>query len=115
MQQPYRSQSTGQLLGPRRPHHVYLRRRLVVASALCSLLVAAGVGAGNVLANRGGDPASASTVRHNSATYLVQPGDTMWSIAEAHRGSVDLVDFVDSLIALNGGTALQIGELIALP
>ena len=47
----------------RRPNHVYIRRRVVVASVLFSVLAALGVGAGNVLANRGGAPASASAVR----------------------------------------------------
>ena len=104
----------------RQPNHVYIRRRIAVASVLFSLVAALGLGAGNVLANRGGAPASASAVRQaitfdDPGSYLVQPGDTMWSIAEVHRGDADLVRFVDELIALNGGTSLQIGQLISLP
>mgnify|MGYP006387445959 CR=1 FL=1 len=99
--------------------HVYVRRRIVVASVLFSLLAALGVGASNVLASRGGAPASASAVRQaipsESTTYLVQPGDTMWSIAEGHRHGANLVHYVGELIALNGGTTLQIGQLISLP
>ncbi len=98
----------------RLPAHVYIRRRIAVASVLFSLVAALGLGAGNVLANRGGAPASASAVRQ-ATTYLVQPGDTMWSIAEVHHDSADLMTFVDALIALNGGTSLQIGQLISLP
>jgi len=98
----------------RRSTHVYIRRRIVVASVLFSLLAALGVGAGNVLANRGGEPASASAVRQ-ATDYLVQPGDTMWSIAESHRDGANLVDYVDELIALNGGTLVQVGQLISLP
>lgn len=98
----------------RRSTHVYVRRRIAVASVLFSLLAAFGVGAGNVLANRGGDPASATAVRQ--ATYMVQPGDTIWSIAGAHSGGADLVDYVDDMIELNGGsTIVQVGQLIALP
>lgn len=109
----------------RRSTHVYIRRRIVVASVFFSLLAALGVGAGNVLANRGGEPASASAVRQATpfesttpgliTTYLVQPGDTMWSIAEGHRDGANLVRYVDELIALNGATTVQIGQLISLP
>ncbi|CAN5563683.1 hypothetical protein BH10ACT2_BH10ACT2_04820 [soil metagenome] len=100
--------------GLRRPNHVYIRRRIMVASVFFSLVAALGVGAGNVLANRGGVPASASVVRQAN-TYLVQPGDTMWSIAEVHRDGANLMHFIDDMIALNGGTTLQIGQQITLP
>ncbi len=116
----------------RRATHVYLRRRIVVASVFFSLLAALGVGAGNVLANRGGAPASASAVRQATTprqittprqlttpgqitTYLVQPGDTMYSIAEEFRAGADLMPFVDDLIELNGGVKLQVGQLVTLP
>ena len=98
----------------RLPAPVYVRRRIAVASVLFSLVAALGLGAGNVLANRGGAPASATAVRQ-ATTDLVQPGDTMWSIAEIHHDGADLVAFVDALIALNGGTGLQVGQLISLP
>ena len=103
----------------RLPSHVYIRRRIAVASVLFSLVAALGLGAGNVLANRGGAPASATAARQattpQATTYLVQPGDTMWSIAEDHHDDADLVTYVDALIALNGGTSLQVGQLISLP
>lgn len=106
----------------RQPNRVYVRRRIVAASVLFSLVAAFGVGASNVLANRGGEPASASAVRQaitqygsSSATYLVQSGDTLWSIAEGHRNGTNLVHYVDDLVALNGGTTVQVGQLISLP
>ena len=98
----------------RRATHVYVRRRIVVASVCFSLVAAVGVGAGNVLANRGGAPASVPAVRQ-ATTYLVQPGDTMYSIAGAHRDGADLMHFLDDLIELNGGVTLQIGQQITLP
>ncbi|MEQ1873252.1 MAG: LysM peptidoglycan-binding domain-containing protein [Ilumatobacteraceae bacterium] len=98
----------------RRATHVYIRRRIVVASVFFSLVAALGLGAGNVLANRGGEPASASAVRP-AISYRVQPGDTMWSIAENHRDGANLVNYVDELIALNGGTTVHVGQLISLP
>lgn len=104
----------------RRANHVYVRRRIVVASVFFSLLAALGVGAGNVLANRGGAPASATAVRQAitpglMTTYQVQPGDTIWSIAENHHGVANLAHYVDDLIELNGGTVVQVGQLITLP
>lgn len=104
----------------RRSTHVYIRRRIVVASVFFSLVAALGLGADNVLANRGGEPASASAVRQATSpglitTYQVQPGDTMWSIAESHRDGANLLHYVDELIELNGGTTVQVGQLISLP
>jgi LysM repeat protein len=93
---------------------VYVRRRLLVAFVLVAIVVALGLGAGNVLANRGGAPASASTVRP-ATTYVVRSGDTLWSVAAAHHGSRSQLDYVDLLVRANGGTTLQIGQLLALP
>jgi len=75
------------VVGPRPrhlPHRTYVRRRLVVLS---SSLLALGLvaGAGEALADRGGDPASTSVIRQHvdaPATYVVQPGDTLWGLAE---------------------------------
>jgi len=93
---------------------VYLRRRLLAALVAIAVVVVVWVGAGNVLANRGGDPASTSAVRP-AATYVVHAGDTLWSIAAAHHGSHSLTSYVDSLVRANGGTSLQVGQVVALP
>lgn len=42
---------------------VFVRRRLMVAMVFIAVVVALSVGAGSVLANRGGAPASTSAVR----------------------------------------------------
>lgn len=95
---------------------VYIRRRLLVALVLLTVVAAVWLGAGDVVANRGGEPASASAVRPvSSQTYIVQPGDTMWSIARVHHGERSLSDYVDLLIEQNGGTLLQIGQQVVLP
>jgi Tfp pilus assembly protein FimV len=93
---------------------VYVRRRLLVVFVLVAIVVALVAGAGNVLANRGGAPASTSAVRP-AQTYVARSGDTMWSIALAHRGAASQADYVDALIAVNGGVAVQVGEVITLP
>jgi Tfp pilus assembly protein FimV len=77
------------------------------------------VGAVGLLAGLGGEPASASQAwpaapspaRH----YVAQPGDTLWTIAAEHRGDVDHGRYVNALIELNHGTAIQAGQAIRLP
>ncbi|MEI8241373.1 MAG: LysM peptidoglycan-binding domain-containing protein [Actinomycetota bacterium] len=93
---------------------VYVRRRLLVVVVLVVTLLALWVGAGNVLANRGGVPASAAAVRPASV-YVVHAGDTLWSIASAHRGHWSIDGYVDLLQQANGGTHLQIGQQLSLP
>ncbi len=92
---------------------VYVRRRLLVSLVLVAVVVALVAGAGNVLANRGGAPASASAVRP-AISYVVQPGDTLWSIAQSVRGTAT-PSYVDTLVAVNGGASLQVGQVITLP
>jgi len=93
---------------------VFIRRRLLVALVFIAVVVALWVGAGSVLANRGGDPASTSAVRPAS-TYVVQPGDTLWSIAQRFHGSASQVGYVDALVSAVGEGPLQVGQVITLP
>ena len=99
------------------PHRVYVRRRLTV---LITSLLALGltVSAGDVLADRGGDPASTPTIRlaHLShREYVVQPGDTLWSIASSVNGGEGRAAYIDSLVAANGGADLDVGQILILP
>ena len=93
---------------------VFVRRRLLVSFVLVTVVVALWVGAGSVLANRGGAPASTSAVRP-ATTYVVQPGDTMWSIASRFHGQSSQVGYADALVAVNGGASLQVGQMMSLP
>jgi LysM repeat protein len=70
-----------------------------------------------VLAGSGGVPASAaaSLPAHARATVVVRPGDTLWSIAEVHHGTVPLSHYVDALVDLNGGATIQVGQSVVLP
>jgi LysM repeat protein len=47
--------------------------------------------------------------------YVVQAGDTMWSIGQRFHGQTPLVDYVDALVSTNGGTQLQVSQAITLP
>ena len=112
--------SPGHVAGPahrvdNRPStQVFLRRRVLVAVVFIAVFVAFTIGAGSVLANRGGAPASISAVRP-ATSYVVQPGDTVWSIAEQLRGGASQVDYVDALVSALGDASLQVGQVITLP
>ncbi len=47
--------------------------------------------------------------------HVAAPGDSLWSIAEQYRGSVGHAAFLDVLIDLNGGTAIEVGQAVWLP
>ena len=94
---------------------IYIRRRVLAAVIALAIVLLVGLGAGTVVANRGAAPASGSSVRPAIATYVVHHGDTMWSIAATHRGSLSQSDYVDLLVQANGGAALQVGQQIQLP
>ncbi len=48
------------------------------------------------------------------SVYVVQPGDTLWSIARELAPTADVRAEVDHLEALNGSAALQAGQRLAL-
>lgn len=109
---------------------IYRRRRLAVLAAALSLVLLAVLLVS--LAGRGGasdvriTPADASIVREPAAygasgqsvparaIYVVQPGDTIWSIAHDLDPSADTRATVDRIVALNGGAALEPGQRLRL-
>ena len=100
---------------------VYRRRRLVVLLVFVGLAASILVGGRAVLADRGGHPAPAPTVSPaqaaaaSPATYVVRPGDSLWSIAERFAANQSVVSYVDDLVAANHGPSIRIGEVIVLP
>lgn len=93
---------------------VHLRRRVVAALAFTGTMLMLWAGAGNVLANRGDDPASVSPVRPG-ATHVARPGESLWLIADEFRGDVPQDDYLQDLIDLNGGSQLIVGQVVRLP
>ncbi|HET9770886.1 MAG TPA: LysM peptidoglycan-binding domain-containing protein [Acidimicrobiia bacterium] len=86
-----------------------IRRRRLAALVLVSLLA---LGLFSLLrwtaaSVVGSDPAPRPIT---SAVYVVQPGDTLWSIAERVAPGADPRPVVDELRDRNGGTELEVGD-----
>ena len=108
------------------------RRRLMVLLAALTAAVLLVLAASRAAATLGGVPASvperrpvpagdtagsASDLgRASTATYVVQPGDTLWSIARRLAPDAsDLRPLVDRLVAMNDGPDLAVGQRISIP
>jgi len=99
------------LVGPPPPTFWFRR----VAVLLAALLLVAGVGL--VLRAAGGSithepPAAPANPSTATADYVVQPGDTLWSVARRVHPEGDIRPFVDRLVAARGGAGLAVGEVI---
>lgn len=96
---------------------VYRRRRLVVAVALGLLVSALSLLGGELVGRVTGAPGiSVVGASVEPTVHVVQPGDTLWSIArEVAPAGVDVRATVDRLVAANGGSVLQVGQRIVLP
>ncbi|MHB8669927.1 MAG: LysM peptidoglycan-binding domain-containing protein [Acidimicrobiales bacterium] len=102
-----------------RPLATTLMRRRILALALLALIVAGlALGARAAWGVLGGGPLTApgstprpATVR---AVHVVQPGETLWSIARAMHPDGDVRAVVDRLTARNGGAELRVGQHLTL-
>jgi LysM repeat protein len=117
---------------PQRSDVVYRRRRLgavlvlaaVALAAAAVVLMVQGSGASSVSVRTGAAPGAvvsdpaAYGANHASpppgSVYVVQPGDTLWSIARALVPVGDVRAEVDRLADLNGTAALQTGQRLRL-
>ena len=93
---------------------VYRRRRIV--AALLALGLAIGVVALGraVLGSVSLLPPPAPAPATRAEVVVVQPGDTLWSIAEGLEPEEDVRPVVDRLVAANGPEPLQVGEEVAV-
>ena len=107
-----------------RPTAAQFRRRRAVSGLLAVVLLGGGLSLGVLggvpLTPAGRAPAAGSvSVRAAapvaSASYVVQPADTLWRIARAMQPSGDVRPLVQRLAAERGGTALRAGERLVLP
>lgn len=88
-----------------------------MAGVVLAILVALTIVAGHdVLAGSGGVPASAAESRPaQSMTVVAQPGESLWTIAERYHGSASITSYLDTLVDLNGGPTIEVGQTIVLP
>ncbi len=101
------------------PAAVYRRRRvgalLVVASvALVAYLAITSLAASVGAVTTPGGPAHAATAQTGGRVHVVQPGDTVWSIARSLHPHGDIRIVVDRLEARLGGATLQPGQRVQL-
>lgn len=94
----------------------YRRRRLAAVAFLTMLVVAALFVANAVLATTAGGATSGSLTEASApAVRVVQPGDTLWSIARGLDPDGDVRLVVDRLVDLNGRAPLTVGQRLQLP
>lgn len=108
----------GRAASARAQQRTFLRRRLLVAVVAAGLLAVVYLLAGAALAGTagGGSPsAAAGATSPAAAVHVVQPGDTLWSIAAAAAPDVDVRVTVDRLSELNGRGPLVVGQRLVLP
>ena len=118
----YPNRRTDELIARRSGEIDYAARRaaaavvVVLTVAVLAIVGSALVGA---LTDLGGQRVGASdTAVVSEATptmHVALPGDTLWSIAERYRGDVGHGRYVDALVDVNGGAAIQIGQAVRLP
>jgi hypothetical protein len=95
----------------REPAAVYRRRRLVAAALVVLLAVVVVNLALHVL---GGAEAPATPRPVAEVSVVVEPGDTVWSIAESLSRGGDVRPVVDALVEANGGATLEVGDRLVL-
>lgn len=96
---------------------MYLRRRLALAlvvtlAVLGAIRLSPGFSGGGPLA-AAGEPGSARPAA--ARTYVVRPGDTVWSIAHRFVPTGDERPLVDAITTELGGASLVPGEALAIP
>ncbi|MEQ8840364.1 MAG: LysM peptidoglycan-binding domain-containing protein [Acidimicrobiales bacterium] len=97
---------------PARPlsPEVYRRRRLAVVALVVGLLL------GLASFGRQADATRTAEVQAAEAVLVVvQPGDTLWTIADSLAGGTDLRPLVAELSEIAGGASIQPGQLLQIP
>ena len=95
----------------------YRRRRILVAALLGLVLSALPLLGGELIGRVTGTPgATMVEASGEPVIYVVQPGDTLWSIAErVNPPGRDLRYTVDRLSKVTGGSLLHPGQRIVIP
>lgn len=90
----------------------YRRRRLVAATLAVLIVLSLILTASRLLGGPSGAVVDARPVAELSV--VVEPGDSVWSIAESLAGGGDVRPVVDAIVAANGGADLVVGDRLEL-
>jgi nucleoid-associated protein YgaU len=90
------------------------RRRPALSVALAGLAIIVLCLAPRVGSAFGSVPASAPERGPEPVVYVVQPGDTLWSIARQVQPTGDVRPLVERLERANHGNRLQVGDRLTL-
>ena len=106
----------------RRPSRaVYRRRRIAVLLCAAAVLSLGWIGLHRLTGSSGGGPLTAVgqpvSIDASLATHtrvIVQPGDTLWTIARRVQPTGDVRPLVSNLEAKRHGRPLQVGETLQI-
>jgi len=98
------------------PQKVYRRRRLVFLSMVGLIAFLSVLMANEIIGRIHGVPGgSVVEAAGQPVVYVVQPGDTLWEIADKFNPEgTDIRYTVDELASITGGAQLQPGQRIVL-
>jgi hypothetical protein len=99
-------------------HAPYRRRRILVGLVLTAVVLVAALLTGRLVtgsASPTSADASGAAGVAAPATYVVRPGDTLWSIASQVAPDLDVRIAVDQLVARNGRSPIVVGQELELP
>ena len=98
------------------PQKVYRRRRLVFLSMVGLIAFLSVLMANEIIGRIHGVPGgSVVEAAGQPVVYVVQPGDTLWEIADKFNPEgTDIRHIVDELASITGGAQLQPGQRIVL-
>lgn len=99
-------------LAMRLPADVYRRRRLAVAGLVLVMLALAVAVASSLLGAASADRLATEPVA--AVSVVVEPGDTVWSLAESVAPGADPRPVVDAIVDANGGAGLTAGQRLTL-
>ncbi len=90
---------------------VYAVRRLVAAGLVLALLFVVGQMVASSMTTTPAYP----SVLQGASVHIVQPGESLWSIAQHERPHADMAQLVDELLRLNGSSTIRVGQELILP